>query len=249
MGLGKWILGGLGFVLAGPIGAVVGVVLASLFEGGTDSFEGETYTRAQTTRANRPSQGDIRISILVLIASVLKADGHVRKTELDAVKRFLVTNYGEQGALEALQILKRLLEQNINSVAVAQQIAQHVNYSIRLEILHFLLDLAHVDNDYASQEQFVIEQIARAMNISSADYRSLTALYGKTKNPDWAYQMLEIEPTATDEGVKKAYRRMAMKYHPDKVTGAGDDIKQKATEKFRAINDAYEHIKQQRGMK
>lgn len=251
MSIGKWIFGGLGFVLGGPIGAVVGVVLASLFEGSTGLLtqEGTPYTHAHTARGNRPSQGDIRISLLVLIACVLKADGHVRKTELNTVKRFLVNNYGEQGALEALQVLKSLLEQNINPTAVAQQIAQHVNYSTRLEILHFLLDLAHADGEYATQERRVIEQIAEASGITQADYRSLLALYGKTQNPHWAYQALEIQPEATDEEVKKAYRRMAMKYHPDKVAGAGEDIRQKATEKFRAVNEAYENIKLQREMK
>jgi DnaJ like chaperone protein len=74
-------------------------------------------------------------------------------------------------------------------------------------------------------------------------------LYGKKKDPNWAYTALEIDPSATNEEVKKAYRRMAMKYHPDKVASAGDDVKQRATEKFRAINEAYEYIKMIRGMK
>ena len=62
------------------------------------------------------------------------------------------------------------------------------------------------------------------------------------------YEVLGISPNATDDEVKKAYRRMAMKYHPDKVANAGEEIRQQATDKFRAINEAYEHIKQQRGI-
>ncbi|MCM1034252.1 MAG: TerB family tellurite resistance protein [Paludibacter sp.] len=254
MHIGKWILGGLGFVLGGPIGAVVGVVLASFLEDGSRVLpeaeqEFRQTTHQNNTRTHRPSQGDIHISILVLIACTMKADGHVRKSELDAVKRFLVRTYGKQQALEALQVLKQLLEQTINPDAVARQIAQNVNYSTRLEILHFLLDLAHTDGEYAPTEQQLIAQIAVALGIRPTDFRSLSALYEKDKNPDWAYQALEIQPSATNDEVKKAYRRMAMKYHPDKVASAGEDIRQKATEKFRAINEAYEYIKQQRGIK
>lgn len=263
MGAAKWILGGLGFVMGGPIGAIIGVVIGKLFEGtaalpGPDGEGRYDYTQQQeqqngyrqtTTRGRQAaSADDVRVSLLVLIACVMKADGHVKKVELEIVKQFLVRNYGEQGALQALQVLKHLLEQPINPTEVAAQIALHVNYSTRLELVHFLLELANADGDFADSEKRVIDQIVDALRLSQADYRSLLALYQKAQDPNWAYQALEIEPGATNDEVKKAYRRMAMKYHPDKVSGAGDEIREKATEKFRAINEAYEAIKKQRGM-
>ena len=64
-----------------------------------------------------------------------------------------------------------------------------------------------------------------------------------------AYTTLGISPNATDDEVKKAYRRMAMEYHPDKQVNASEQEKQAAAEKFRAANKAYEHIKQQRNIK
>ena len=249
----KWLLGGLGFVLGGPIGALIGFGVGKLFENTAELPESDSNTsysdnaqrRRQRTTA---SASDIRVSLLVLIACVMKADGHVRKVELDVVKQFLVRNYGEQGALAALQVLKELLNQPINTHEVAQQIAANVNYSTRLELVHFLLELANADGEIAEAEKNVIDQIAFSLRLSDADYKSLLALYLKAKDPNWAYQALEIEPTCTDEEVKKAYRRMAMKYHPDKVASAGEEIRQKATEKFRAINEAYEAIKAQRSM-
>ena len=257
MGKARWILGGLGFVLGGPIGALIGVVLGSLFEGTTISFgslnEGETTeddsSQTSSTYERRATPGDIKVALLVLIACVIKADGRVLKSEVNFIKPFLLKTYGEEGAKEALQLLKKMLERDIDVVAVSRQIAQHVNYSTRLEIIHMLLDLANADGEFAEQEQQVIEQIAAAMSIKPKDYDSLAAMYRKTKDPDWAYTALEIEPTASDDEVKKAYRRMAMKYHPDKVANAGEEIKQQATAKFRTINEAYEHIKLLRGMK
>ena len=256
MGKAKWILGGLGFVLGGPIGAVIGVVLGSLFDGTTVDFGsmlGDENGEAQTTQtesssSQRASAGDIKIALLVLIACVIKADGRVLKSEVNFIKPFLLKTYGEEGAKEALQLLKKMLEREIDVVGVSRQISQHVNYSTRLEIVHMLLDLANADGEFAEAEEKIIEQIAAGMGVKPKDFDSLAAMYRKTKDPNWAYTALEIEPTASDEEVKKAYRRMAMKYHPDKVNNAGEEIKQQATEKFRTINEAYEHIKLLRGM-
>lgn len=245
-----FLVGSLGFVLGGPIGAALAVVIKSMYDSSkalptdsaTEATHAESKQRVQTT------EGDIKVSLLVLIACVMKADGHVKRVELDLVKRFLVRNYGEQGALEALKILQALLEQELDPVAVAGQIAGNVNYSTRLELLHFLFDLANTDGHFAEAELQIIERISVGLNVSPADFRALAALYNKGKDPNWAYEALEINPGATNDEVRKAYRRMAMKYHPDKVAGAGEEMHEKATEKFRAVNEAYEYIKTQRGI-
>lgn len=260
MSIAKWLLGGLGFVLGGPIGALVGVVIANVFDNtmalpeDNANNQGDAKGNRQQERANASSgrrtvsASDIRVSLLVLIACVMKADGHVRKVELDVVKQFLVRNYGEQGALAALQMLKHMLNQSFDASEVCAQIAANVNYSTRLELVHFLLELAHADGEIADAEKQVIDHIADALRLSQADYQSLVALYQKEQDPNWAYQALEIAPDCSDDEVKRAYRRMAMKYHPDKVASAGEEIRQKATEKFRGINEAYESIKRQRGI-
>lgn len=259
MSASKWILGGLGFVLGGPIGALIGVFFASMFDAGSkildigndaaDTSSSSSQEWQHTTGRRTATIGDIRVSIIVLIACVIKADGRVMKSEVNYIKLFLVRNFGEDGAKEALQLLKQLLERDIDHVAVSRQISQNVNYSTRLELLHMLLDLANADGDICDAERQVIELIAANMGISNADYQSLSAMYRKAQDPDWAYTVLEIEVSATDDEVKRAYRRMAMKYHPDKVANAGEEIRQQATEKFRAINRAYEHIKILRGIK
>ena len=129
MSASKWILGGLGFVLGGPIGALIGVGIASLFD--TGSQRTDEYTQdiphSSRTRTTRATQGDVRVSIIVLLACVIKADGRVLKSEISYIKPFLVRNFGEEGAKQALQLLKQLLEQDINPAQVAQQIRQYVN--------------------------------------------------------------------------------------------------------------------------
>lgn len=258
MAKSKWILGGLGFVIGGPIGALIGALIGSAFDNACDACNTNDASQEQANnnsqrhsqhRRSSTTQGDISVSIIVLLACVIKADGRVLKSEISFVKPFLVKTFGEAGAKQSLHLLKQLLQQDINPTAVAQQIRQHVNYSIRLELVHLLLQVAQSDNEVADSECRIIEIISVNMGISDADYQSLLSPYRKQKNTNWAYNALEIQPSATDEEVKKAYRRMAMKYHPDKVATAGDNIRQQATEKFRMINEAYEHIKSLRSLK
>jgi DnaJ like chaperone protein len=247
MSAGKWIFGAIGFVSAGPIGALVGVLLASLFEG-IMSTNSQQSSRSSSAQYRRATPGDVRVSIIVLIACVIKADGRVLKAEINYIKPFLVRNYGEEGAKQALMMLKELLKKDIDTVAVANQIAQHLNYSTRLQFIHVLLDLANADGELHSTELQTIALISQQLQISDADYKSMLAMFQRETDTNWAYTALEIQPSATNEEVKKAYRRMAMKFHPDKVATMGEEMRQQATEKFRAINEAYEHIKKQRGI-
>ena len=239
---GKFIGGGLGFVLGGPIGALIGFALGSMFDGT------QILTSTHTLSPNRTTEGDFKMSLLVLMACIMKADGRVDKAELAVVKKFLVANFGEQGALEALQILKNLLDRPIDETEVATQIGQYMNYSSKLELLHLLFNIAYADGEIVSSELATIQRIANIFHIDRLDFESIKAPYMKQVDRDWAYKSLEIESSATDEEIKKAYRRMAMKYHPDKVNDLGEEVKKSATEKFRSINEAYENLKKQRGM-
>ena len=240
--LGKWIGGGLGWAFGGPIGALIGFTLGSMFDGTQISSTMTSIGSSHTT------EGDFKMSLLVLMACIMKADGHVDKAELAVVKKFLVTNFGEQGALDALHILKNLLDQDINEGEVAMQISQNLNYSSKLELLHLLFNIAYADGEVVASEMATIQRIANIFRIDRLDFESVKAPYMKLVDRDWAYKSLEIEPTATNEEIKKAYRNMAKKYHPDKVNDLGEDVKKSATEKFRSVNEAYENLKTQRGM-
>ncbi|OJX91282.1 MAG: hypothetical protein BGP01_12780 [Paludibacter sp. 47-17] len=239
----KWIGGGLGWAFGGPIGAIIGFALGS-FLGGQETPQ---TTARSYTNSRRTSEQDFKASLLVMIACIMKADGTAQKAELAVVKKFLVANFGEQGALEALQLLKKLLEQPINEMEVARQINQYMNYSSKLQLIRLLFDIAYADGEVNTAELNMIQRISVVFNLTQADFESLKAPFVKNVDQNWAFKALEIEPTATNDEIKKAYRRMAMKYHPDKVQNLGDDIKKSATDKFRAVNEAYEHLKKQKG--
>lgn len=241
-GFGKWIGGGLGWAFGGPIGGLLGFAIGSLFD------SGNVQVNTDSTRPGRTTEGDFKMSLLVLMACIMKADGRVDKAELAVVKRFLVANFGEDGALEALQVLKNILQQDIDETQVAMQIGMNLNYSMKLEMLNLLFNIAYADGEIVTSELNMIQRIASIFRITQPDFDSVRALYMKNTDAEWAYKALEIEPSATNDEVKKAYRKMAMKYHPDKVNELGEEVKKSATEKFRAINEAYESLKKQRGM-
>ena len=233
----KWIGGGLGWAVGGPIGALIGFTLGALFDGKENAF-----IRSQRSSA----EGDFKMSLLVLIACVMKADGEPKKSQLDVVKRFLMTNFGEQGALDALKILKELLNREINALEMARQISVRMNYSSRLELLHLLFYIAYADGEISSKELNLLQHISLSLGVSTLDFNSIRAPYTKTQDANWTYKVLEIEPTASNDEIKKAYRKMAMKYHPDKLNSLGEEVKKAGEEKFKSVKDAYDLLKKQR---
>ena len=236
MKLGKWIGGGLGWAFFGPIGALFCFAIGAVL----DSGEIKVQKNTQTTR------GDFTLSLIVLVAAVMKADGKVLKVELDYVKQFFIQSFGVEEAKEALIMLKDLLDKDIPVSEVTGQIRQYLDYSSRLQLLHFLYGIAKADGNVHESERILIQDIGLGMGLSSEDVNSVVAMF--SNNLESAYKVLEIDASATNEEVKKAYRKLAHAHHPDRVSYLGEEMQKNAKEKFQKISNAYEKIKKERGM-
>ncbi len=234
----KWIAGGLGWAFLGPLGGILGFVVGSMLDKDTMTSESKDHVSRRTTT------GGYVMSLLVLISAIMKADGKVLKSELNYVKEFLVRNFGSGSAREAVNMLRDLLKQSIPVADVCHQIRKNMDYSSRLQMLHFLFGIAQADGTVSTNEQELLKHMALNLGISEKDFESIKSMF--IGNGDAAYKILEIEPTATVEEIKKAYRNMAMKYHPDKVSYLGEEIQNAAKEKFQKVNEAYETIKKER---
>lgn len=240
MKYGKWIGGGLGWAFGGPIGAILGFAFGSMY----DSMQSGKYAYQQGAPTQR---GDFSASLLILSAAIMKADNRVTRAELEYVKAFLIRQFGPQVGQEQVLALREILKQDYNIMDVGRQIGQFMDYSSKLQLLHYLFGLSGADGHTHAKEIELIETICNYMGIRSADYKSIKAMFVKDINS--AYQILEVTPDANEEELKKAYRKMAVKYHPDKVAHLGEDVKKAATEKFQKVQAAYEEIKRQRGIK
>jgi DnaJ like chaperone protein len=234
---GKWIGGGLGWAFGGPIGGILGFIFGSMYDG----MQSGKYEYQPTQR------GDFSVSLLVLAAAVMRADGKVMRSELSYVRMFFERNFGPEEAGKNIYLLKEILKQDINLREVCMQIQTYMEYASRLQLIHFLFGIAQADGKFDPKEVGVIQQIAQYLNISQADYESIKAMF--IKDTKSAYRILEISESATNDEIKKAYRKMAVKYHPDKVSHLGEDVQKAAKEKFQKVSDAYEQIKKERGIK
>lgn len=240
----KIILFGLGWAFTqNPIGGIVAVVLGSIFSSRRPRV---IRNEVNETFGNTEPKRDFNVTLLVLSAAVMKADGNVKKSELDYVKRFFLQNFGQERAENYIKMLREILENDYDIYEVSQQVGRYMDYSSRLQLLHYLFGIANADGRISSEEQSVINTISDNMGITNSDFQSVKAMF--IKETDSAYKILGVDPSATDEEVKRAYREMAKKNHPDLVSNLGEEVRKAAEKKFQEINAAYEAIKKQRGM-
>ena len=233
---GKWITGGLGWAIFGPIGGILGFAIGSIFD------SAEIHTSVVKGESGR--NGFI-VSLLVLLSAVMKADGKILKSELDFVKKYFLDNFGPAASREAMILFRDILKQQVPLKDVCAQIRDNVDYSSRLQLIHLLFGVAYADGIVSVEEQNVINDIAGFLGISTQDYASIKAMF--VVNINSFYTILEVEPTATNEEIKKSYRSLAIKHHPDKVGYLGDDVRKNAEQKFQKITEAYDKVKKERG--
>lgn len=256
MGFGKWIVGALGWAMFGPIGGILGYYFTSKLEKLSEAAAAGNDDQSW----NQGQRNSFLMSLLVLSAAVIKADGKTSTQELVTLRRFFIKNFGANAAKDAEDIVKELIRKDFNLYEVCVQVRSCMDYSQRLQLYHYLVELGACDG-LVQREVDVIEVIGTYIGLAKEDIDSIFAQFGRYNNNGGSssngnnnyssesnYKILGITPSATDEEVKKAYRKMAIKYHPDKVATLGEDVQKAAEEKFKTISQAYEAICKERGI-
>lgn len=259
MKIGKWIGGIMGFMALGPLGALAGYAIGSLFDKTNDAQADFDNGQGGASYTHAGQRNSFLFSMLVMASYIIRADGKIMHSEMEFVRRFLRTNFGEDAVNEGEQILLNLFEQQKRMDAsnpyafrntiheCGAQIAANLTYGERLQLLDFLAKISQSDGHVCQQEIEALKEVAQAMQLSEKEVESMLNLGGDSLAD--AYKVLEIDPSATDEEVRAAYRRLALKHHPDRVATLGEDIRKAAEEKFQHINNAKERIYKARGMK
>ena len=283
MAYGKWIGGFLGWMAAGPLGALAGFALGSFFdsalsqgEGNEDpSGQGGRYTNSGTygnggRYANSGAYGSytaqerqeeqrnsFRFSLLVLASYIIRADGKVMHSEMNVVRQWLRSNFGEAAVQQGQDIMVRLFEEQ-KRLGMAEfrtavidschQLSQFMPYEHRIQLLHFLVIIAQADGVVVHEEVNALRECALNLGLTDADLDGMLNLRDAGSSLDAAYKVLGVSPSATDEEVKAAYRQLALKNHPDRVATLGEDVRKAAEKKFQEINAAKETIWKARGL-
>ena len=238
----KWIAAFLGYSFFRFPGALVGFIVGRVLERffNSSSSWSEVGSQRSTTAA-------LQLNLLALAATVIKADGTVKQQELQFVRNFFITNYGSQMASTIFEKFnEEVKKEKQNIPGLTQIFNQRAPYETRLQILHFLFGVANADGSISKTELIKVEQIAAALGIRPSDMESIKAMF--VKATDSAYKILEISSSVTDAEVKKAYRTMAKKYHPDKLQSKDPALIKGAQEKFQKVQEAYEAIQKERGL-
>lgn len=258
MGASKWIGGIIGFMTMGPLGALAGYALGSMLDRATDTQTDDNTTDYQPGNPYG-QRNSFLFSLLVMASYIIRADGRIMHSEMEFVRQFLRRNFGEPAVGQGEQILLNLFEQRKqmdrnnpyafrNTIhECGAQIAANLSYEERLQMLEFLAMIAKSDGNVCTEEINALKEVATSMGLSEKEVESMLNLGGNSL--EQAYKVLEIDPSATNEEVRAAYRKLALKHHPDKVATLGEDIRKAAEEKFQEINNAKELVFKARGMK
>ena len=275
MALGKWIGSALGWILSGGnvLGAIAGYCIGSLLSDATSTAErengfnenGNTFRNdySDTQFNQRPFEEDrnsFLFSMLVLSSYIIKADSKIMHSEMNCVRNFLRNNFGEQAVQQGEDILLKLFEMQKQQGATTfketirkscVEISFHMNIGQRLQLLDYLIIIAKVDGTVSPEEVYALKEVATYLGLSAQDVDSMLNMEASSNQQiglDEAYKILGISPNATNDEVKAAYRKMALKHHPDRVSTLGDDVREAAEKKFQEINNAKERIYKARGL-
>ena len=203
--------------------------------------------------------------LIALMAKVAKADGKICELEAELLKHTFtdISSHfsNSEEVRENLKVLyKKEKESFDNTIEICEKLYSltRSDYSKRLKIMEYLLNLAFIDKDFSKTERMIVEDISKALKIKTKDFENLVntfeSFYAQQENTkalslENAYSILESKQDDDDGILKKNYRKLVKEHHPDIISGQGasQNIIDDATKKLQEINEAYEMIKKSRG--
>ncbi len=189
------------------------------------------------------------VNILVHIA---KADGHFTKSELRTMTNFFQysLHYNQDQMYWVKQLIKEARDTDQNFEELLSEFRGTFAYEPRLILLELIYQILYTKVPVNEQELKQARQIAAFLQINEYDQRTIEAKYryggqgggpaGTSISEEQYYAVLGLKPGADFVVIKKAYRKLSMQYHPDKVAHLGEEFKAVAEEKMKEINAAYD---------
>ena len=243
----KWVAAFLGYFLLRFPGAILGFLIGSFLDNLSGGGQRDARTIFREYTQPNVSPADFELNLLSLCSIIIKADGQVSQKELDYVRQYFLSTYGKEKANAIFRTFNEVIKKReISAQRICSYLTQRTRYEVRLQLLHFLFGIAQADGQISKAEVNKLREIAGYLRLGAHDFESIMAMF--IKSADNSYKILEIEKSASDDEVKRAYRKMAKKYHPDRVVTQDEAIKKGAEEKFKEVQKAYETIQRERGI-
>ena len=260
MGFIRFAGAALGMFIGGPIGAMVGFVIGSMIEN-FHNGDAKLFEKEQRNRENSSDPGQFEISLLILSAIIIKADGKPDQRELDYVRAHFVQQFGKTRANKAFNFFNEIIKnETISMQRACLQLQRRMSYNGRIQVIRYLFGIAASDGYVGVNEINEIRKMAGFLRLNRADFDTIADQFSNYRNRSGyqkadssayssksGYETLGISKSATDSEIKKAYRKMAKIYHPDKQHGASVAEVKIAEEKFKEISAAYELLQLERG--
>lgn len=208
-----------------------------------------TYESSQTESHNRFVW--LLVHILVKISQL---DGHVSRDEVQTIQRFFQLNlrYNQTQMNWVKNLIKEATSSTETLESLLEEFRSTFAYEPRLILLELIYQIVYTKDPVPENELASARKIATFLEISEYDHRTIEAKYRyqrqRSANESYEsagryYALLGLEDGADMSAIKKAYRQLSMKYHPDKVSHLGDEFKGVAEEKMKELNQAYEFFK------
>ena len=191
---------------------------------------------------------EIMVHILIHIA---KADGKISQTETQMIRQFFISQLNFSGAqIEWLNDIIETAKRSTSDIqSLASEFTTQFGYESQLMLLNMVYNVAYSDGEFHQAEAKLIDQLAILLKVSAFDHQRIKmafeAQYGdiaNAKNDDKYFAVLGLTNTATKDEIKKTYRELTKKYHPDKVHHLGQEFKVQAEKKMQEINEAYDEL-------
>ena len=229
------LLGGvIGFSFGGPFGALLG------------SFLGGKISKLNSSKIignQQNSQEVFALSLIILSAKLSKADGHVSKEELIAVKDKLQIPDSEID--QVAKIFNKAKDESTGYEPYAKQIAEifRGNLNILEEVINILFYIAEADGNVSNDEETMIANIAYIFGLSQKQYQSIKESR-KTSDKLNPYIVLESQPTDDLKTIRKNYIKLSKEHHPDLLISKGVPVEviNESKNKMRSINAAWDQV-------
>jgi DnaJ like chaperone protein len=258
---GKMVGGSLGFVIGGPIGAIAGAAFGHTFVDKKEqaylssrpgSRQHSRLGAQETLSSNEQAQLVFFTAAFSMLAKICKVDGRITDKEINAINMFMRQDL--QLDANSQQTAQNIFRQAVNSHESFDAFAMQFYSVFRTQpniielMIDVLLRVSSADGSISNDEEHLLLSAIRIFNYSNDDYERLKSRYVKTSNK--YYAILKCDESATNEEIKKQYRKLANEYHPDKIEAKGlpEEFIKFANTKFKEIQEAYDNIKKERSL-